>query len=97
MAMACAGCASSRPAETPVTRQLPEAPAFARPVVLPPHREGDDMLVVAGRERAGRARANDVIRCFVRWYRDVRAHYGNEQAEAQASATLKRCEAGNVP
>lgn len=88
------GCAGSHPTSGPVSRELPVEPAFAREVHVT-HKEGDDLLVIAGRERAGRQRANDVIVCFVEWYRDVRHTYGPEIANAKASEINKRCAAGD--
>lgn len=70
---------------------LPEVPGFAQPVTVT-HKRTDDELVVAARERAGRARANDIIVCFVEWYRRVKATAGNVQAEATSADIAKRCE-----
>lgn len=84
------GCAGSRLTSTPVKRDLPPEPAFAREVHVK-HQATDDRLIAAGRERAGRQQANDIIVCFVDWYRKVRETYGREQADLQASAINQRC------
>ncbi len=54
---------------------LPERPAFVQRVVVR-HAVGDDLELIAARERAGRARANDIIACFSLWYGQVRDAYG---------------------
>jgi len=77
LVMACAGCSTSGPRE-PLARNLPLEPAFAREVMVSDPRVGEDMLVVAARERAGRLQANAVIRRFRGWYGDVRRSYGAE-------------------
>ncbi|HWL06711.1 MAG TPA: hypothetical protein VNQ99_17545 [Xanthobacteraceae bacterium] len=51
-------------------------PPFAREVAVQDPRVGEDVLVVAARERAGRLQANAVIRRFRGWYGDVRRSYG---------------------
>ena len=84
-------CSTSPTASAPVARQLPSEPAFAKPVTVR-HRIDDDLELVAVRERAGRARANDVIECFVRWYRGVQVSYGQAAAEASASEAQQVCE-----
>lgn len=90
MLMACAGCSTSPPAEL-VTRTLPEAPAFAQPVLVAKPRLGEDTLLIAARERAGRAKANQTITCFVDWYRAVKDTYGASEAERQANSALQFC------
>lgn len=90
MLMACAGCSTSPPAE-PLVRVLPEIPGFAQPVLLPLPRLGDDTLLIAARERAGRAKANQTITCFVEWYRAVKDTYGATKAEAEANSALQFC------
>lgn len=55
------GCAAWRPIKPP-PRELPPEPAFLQEVRVQ-HRVGDDLLLVAARERAGRAKANDIIFC----------------------------------
>lgn len=89
--MACAGCGASPPTEQPRARTLPPAPDYARPVKLAPLRESDDQLVVAARERAGRAEANDRISCFAAWYSDVKRNFGQAVAEQGASALSQAC------
>lgn len=56
------------------------------------HTEGEDPLTAAGRERAGRARANNVIVCFVEWYGRVKADYGADKTETSAGKALQSCE-----
>lgn len=89
--LALSGCAKSPPISA-VTRDLPIEPAFAREVHVTPRAE-DDELTAAGRERAGRQQANDIIVCFVDWYRRVRATYGQNPAESQAGDIAGRCTA----
>lgn len=86
---ALSGCAGSHPTSQ-AKRELPPEPAFASEVHVVPRAE-DDEIVAAGRERAGRQRANDIIVCFVAWYRGVRATYGQAPAEAQAAEIAQRC------
>lgn len=90
MLMACAGCSTSPPAE-PLARTLPEVPAFAQPALVSQPRLGEDTLLIAARERAGRATANQTIACFVEWYRAVKDTYGATKADQQASAALQFC------
>ena len=79
--MACAGCSTS-PADSPATaRRLPPAPGFAKQVHVKTPVEDDDALAVAGRERAGRAKANDIIMCFSDWYTRVTAAYAAGKVE----------------
>lgn len=70
----CGACAQSVAVQAP--RQLPAAPDFARPVSVPEPREGESAIVIAARERAGRQRANGIIRGVVTWYEQVRSSYG---------------------
>jgi len=56
---ACAGSASVREI---VRRDLPAAPGYLNPVAVPDPKAGEDMLAVAARERAGRLKANTIIR-----------------------------------
>jgi len=77
LAMASAGCSTSSRKE-PLARSLPAEPAFAREVGVPDPRVGEDVLVVAARERAGRLQANAVIRRFRGWYGEVRRGYGGQ-------------------
>ena len=57
---ACAGSGSSL--REVVRRDLPAAPAYLVPVTAPQPKAGEDLLSVAARERAGRLKANTIIR-----------------------------------
>lgn len=69
--------------------QLPPEPAFARPVHVT-HGVDDRLLLVAARERAGRAKANSVIVCFIAWYEQLRATYAAAGADG-SPPTVLRC------
>jgi hypothetical protein len=45
-----------------VRRDLPAAPAYLQPVAVPDPKAGEAVVVVAARERAGRLKANHIIR-----------------------------------
>lgn len=72
-----AGCAASGSA--PITRSLPEEPAFARPVLVADPQPGEAAVAVAARERAGRLAANRVITGMRAWYSDVRVQFAAPQ------------------
>lgn len=92
--MACAGCSTSAPVETPEARQLPDVPAFVKPVHVQQPRADDDTELVAARERAGRAKANDIIVCFVDWQARMKAAYASgEKQKPSAFRTCLRLEA----
>lgn len=55
-----AACAGS--AEAPLGRTLPGPPAYLAEAQVAPPAPGEACLTVAGRERAGRLKANQVIR-----------------------------------
>lgn len=74
-----------------LTRELPPPPTFARKVEVN-HKIGERLLTAAGRERAGRAKANQTITCFVDWYAKVRADYGAQHTERAASAARQNCQ-----
>ena len=57
---ACAGSGSGL--SEVVRRDLPAAPAYLTPVAVPDPKAGEDALNVAARERAGRLKANSIIR-----------------------------------
>src|SRR4051812_33411750 len=60
------GCATSLPTSaSKPQRQLPPAPAFVKRVTVKAPKTGDDLELVAARERAGRAKANDINACFL--------------------------------
>lgn len=78
LTMTLAGCAGSTPAKVEVRRDLPQSPSWAIPVTVPAPKAGDDPLMVAGRERAGRGDANRRIVALRDWYEAVRADYAGE-------------------
>ena len=57
-----AGCAGSASVREIVRRDLPAAPAYLNPVLVPEPKAGERTLAVAARERAGRLKANTIIR-----------------------------------
>ena len=57
---ACAGSGSGL--REVVRRDLPAAPAYLVPVTVPEPKAGEDTLAIAARERAGRLKANTIIR-----------------------------------
>jgi hypothetical protein len=59
-------------------RDLPAEPDFAKPVDVAERRIGEPLIVVTGRERAGRLSANRIIVEFRDWYRRVRSDYAGE-------------------
>jgi len=72
---------------------LPPLPGFVTPVWLMAPHEGDDLELVAARDRAGRARANDVITCFTDWYGRLRKTYGKTEPDPElAASSLTKCE-----
>lgn len=70
---ACAGSGSGL--GEVVRRDLPAAPAYLHPVAVPDPKPGENAVTVAARERAGRLKANTIIRnARVQWER-LRAAY----------------------
>lgn len=63
------GCAGSNVNDL-LPRALPPAPAYAQEVKVPAPKPGESCYAVAGRERAGRLRANAIIRA---WRKDAAA------------------------
>ena len=58
-----AGCAGSGSGvRAVVSRDLPAAPAYLAPVAVAEPRIGENAVAVAARERAGRLKANRIIR-----------------------------------
>ena len=58
-----AGCAGSGSGVREIVRRdLPAAPAYLNPVLVPEPKAGEGALEVAARERAGRLKANTIIR-----------------------------------
>jgi hypothetical protein len=68
------GCGSY--GKEPLERNLPAAPTFAKPVVVPDPKPGESAIAVASRERSGRKRANAIITNYNGWYGKVRQNYG---------------------
>lgn len=66
-------CANGRGDYQPPGRDIPSAPAFAKPVEVRDPARGEDMEVVATRERRARQRANRIIGCTVAAWERVRA------------------------
>ncbi len=60
-------------------RDLPAEPAFAKPVDVAPRKLGEPLILVTGRERAGRLAANRIIVEFLGWYEGVRRDYAGEK------------------
>jgi len=56
----CAG--SSSDVRAVVRRDLPAPPAYLAPVAVPEPKIGENAVAVAARERAGRLKANSIIR-----------------------------------
>jgi hypothetical protein len=69
----CAGSASG--VREIVRRDLPTAPAYLQPVAVPEPRAGEGTLAVAARERAGRLKANTIIRNARAQWEKLRAAY----------------------
>jgi hypothetical protein len=58
-----AGCAGSGSGlKDVVRRDLPAAPGYLTPVLVPEPKVGENVVTVAARERAGRLKANTIIR-----------------------------------
>ena len=73
MLTACAGSGSQL--REVVRRDLPAAPAYLSPVPVAEPRVGESAVAVAARERAGRLKANTIIRSArVQWDK-LRAAY----------------------
>ena len=70
---ACAGSGSTL--REVVRRDLPAAPAYLQPVAVPDPKTGEDILAVAARERAGRMKANRIIRNARTQWDKLRAAY----------------------
>ena len=72
MTASCVGSNSTR-------RELPPPPAFAKPSEVPERKIGEPLILVTGRERAGRLAANRTIDAFRGWYEDVRRDYAGKE------------------
>lgn len=90
VAMTLAGCATS--GNPGLARSLPAAPNYARPVLTADPKVGEDALVVAARERLGKAQANCIIQNFRDWYERVREAYARgDDGSALAKETASKC------
>ncbi|MGV6876654.1 hypothetical protein ACUSIJ_28810 [Pseudochelatococcus sp. B33] len=79
LTMMLAACAGSTQGKVEVRRDLPQFPSWGIPVTVPQPKAGDDPLVIAARERAGRGEANRRITALGQWYGAVRAEYAGEK------------------
>jgi hypothetical protein len=70
---ACAGSGSQL--REVVRRDLPAAPAYLLPVAVAQPKTGENAVVVAARERAGRLKANSIIRNARAQWDKLRAAY----------------------
>jgi hypothetical protein len=71
-----AGCAGSgSQLREVVRRDLPAAPAYLAPVAVAEPKAGEGALAVAARERAGRLKANHIIRNARAQWDKLRAAY----------------------
>ena len=70
---ACAGSGSEL--RDVIRRDLPAAPAYLQPVAVLEPKTGENALSVAARERAGRLKANTIIRNARRQWDSLRATY----------------------
>jgi len=71
--VACAGSASG--IKDVIRRDLPAAPAYLAPVAVLEPKAGENALSVAARERAGRLKANTIIRNARAQWQKLRAAY----------------------
>lgn len=70
--MICAACNQSH-----LRRELPPPTDYMRPVEVQEPRTGEDLLIIAARERAGRIQANSRIVNAREWYKLVREEFAN--------------------
>jgi hypothetical protein len=70
-------CAQS--GKPPIARSLPDEPSFVRPVAVAEPKQGDALLTIAARERAGRIEANRIIAGQRGWYAGVQRDYAKER------------------
>ena len=71
--VACAGSGSA--IKDVIRRDLPAAPAYLAPVAVPEPKAGEHALTVVARERAGRLKANTIIRNARTQWERLRAAY----------------------
>lgn len=63
MTLPLVGCAGSGSGlKDVIRRDLPAPPAYLAPVLVPDPKTGEPLLGIAARERAGRLKANTIIR-----------------------------------
>jgi hypothetical protein len=74
---ACAGSGSQL--REVVRRDLPAAPAYLAPVAVADPKAGESAVAVAARERAGRLKANSIIRNARAQWDKLRAAYRKTQ------------------
>lgn len=74
-----AGCAGSGSnLKEVIRRDLPVAPAYLTPVAVPDPKAGENIFAVASRERAGRLRANSIIRnARIQWDKLRKSYQGS--------------------
>jgi type IV pilus biogenesis protein CpaD/CtpE len=90
LAASLAACATS--GNPGLARKLPLAPDYARPVLTADPKAGEDALIVAARERLGKAQANCIIQNFRNWYERVREAYARgDDGSALAKETAEKC------
>jgi len=61
-----------------VSRQLPALPEWVAPVTTPEPKKGEELLVVAVRERLAKAQANRRLEETRNWYEQIRSAYAGE-------------------
>lgn len=71
IALALAGCQT----DGALVRHLPDWPAMCRGAAVKEPRPGEELLVIAARERSGRLKANRTIRACGEWYSSVAEDY----------------------
>ena len=70
------GCSHTPPEFTPLKRQLPGQPAFAKPVAVQAGQPGESCYVAYDRQKSGVKQANSIIGRYNKWYSGVRGSYG---------------------
>jgi hypothetical protein len=74
---ACAGSGSGL--REVVRRDLPAAPAYLAPVAVADPKAGENVVAVAARERAGRLKANTIIRNARSQWEQLRKTYREQR------------------
>lgn len=75
MTMLLGACASSSSVRDIVQREIPGPPGYLQPVLVAEPKKGENALTVAVRERAGRLKANTIIRNARDQWEKLRAAY----------------------